>query len=235
MKPFIGTLRVTNPVRQSRASSRKRVLRGDGRPSLRSVDSEIKRCVIEPRNNPRGEPSPWSIAGAAPGISDTWTHQRAWSHRGRRNMANDQGVPRELGRPCRFLERPDGEPAYQLQDDPSAPRPRPTGTNEGRNRYRQAKETKCGERRQGVAVPHSSVEAGERPFRTPWSEGGAALWTGGWNHAEDIVPHQRVTAKRPSRARDSDIHNVTNRMRLTRTSGSVGAPGVIPGATRPRK
>jgi hypothetical protein len=28
VKPFIGTLRVTNPVRQSRASSRKRVLRG---------------------------------------------------------------------------------------------------------------------------------------------------------------------------------------------------------------
>ena len=50
MKPFDGTLRVINPVRQSRASSRKRVLRGDGRPSLRSVDSEIKRRVIEPRN-----------------------------------------------------------------------------------------------------------------------------------------------------------------------------------------
>jgi hypothetical protein len=50
VKPFIGTLRVSNPARQSRASSRKRVLRGDGRPSLRSVDSEIKRCVIEPRN-----------------------------------------------------------------------------------------------------------------------------------------------------------------------------------------
>jgi hypothetical protein len=30
VKPFIGTLRVTNPVRQSRASSRKRVLRGGG-------------------------------------------------------------------------------------------------------------------------------------------------------------------------------------------------------------
>jgi hypothetical protein len=28
VKPFIETLRVTNPVRQSRASSRKRVLRG---------------------------------------------------------------------------------------------------------------------------------------------------------------------------------------------------------------
>ena len=50
MKPSIGTLRVTNPVRQSRASSRKRVLRGERRLSLRSVDSEIKRCAIEPRN-----------------------------------------------------------------------------------------------------------------------------------------------------------------------------------------
>ena len=58
--------------------------------------------------------------------------------------------------------------------------------------------------RQEVAAPHSSDEAGERPFRTPWSEGGAALWTGSWNHAEDTVPHQRVTAKRPGRVRDSD-------------------------------
>ena len=61
-------------------------------------------------------------------------------------------------------------------------------------------------------MPHSSVEAGERPFRTPGSEGGAVLWTGSWNHAEDTVPHRRVTAKRPSRVRDSDVHNVTNRM-----------------------
>ena len=60
------------------------------------------------------------------------------------------------------------------------------------------------EGRQGVAAPHSSAEAGERPFRTPWSEGDAALWTGSWNHAEDTVPHQRVTAKRPGRVRDSD-------------------------------
>jgi hypothetical protein len=37
VKPFKETLRVTNPVRQSRASSRKRVLRGGGRPPLRSV------------------------------------------------------------------------------------------------------------------------------------------------------------------------------------------------------
>ena len=63
-------------------------------------------------------------------------------------------------------------------------------------------------------MPHSSEEAGERPSRTPWSEGGAASWTGSWNHAEDIVPRQRVTAKPPDRVRDSGVHDVTNRMRL---------------------
>ncbi len=32
--------------------------------------------------------------GGRAGISDTWTHQRAWSHRGRRNLANDHtGFP----------------------------------------------------------------------------------------------------------------------------------------------
>src|SRR5271165_3258594 len=82
--------------------------------------------------------------------------------------------------------------------------------------------------RQGVAVPHSSVEAGERPSRTPWSEGGAALWTGSWNHAEDTVPHQRVTAKRPGRVRDSDIPQRDEPGASTCTPGSVGAPGSNP-------
>ena len=31
------------------------------------------------------------------------------------------------------------------------------------------------------------------------------MWTGSWNHAEDVVPHPRVTARQPSRVRDSDI------------------------------
>jgi hypothetical protein len=46
--------------------------------------------------------------------------------------------------------------------------------------------------------------SGGTAFRTLWSEGGAALWTGSWNHAEDAVPQRRVTAKRPGRVRDSD-------------------------------
>ena len=71
MKPFTETLRVTKPVRQSWASSRKRVLRGERRLSLRSVDSELKRYVIEPRNVVcRCEPSSSFCAGAAPGRLD---------------------------------------------------------------------------------------------------------------------------------------------------------------------
>jgi hypothetical protein len=77
---------------------------------------------------------------------------------------------------------------------------------------------------QEVAASHSSGEAGERPFRTPSSEGDAALWTESWNHAEDVVPHQRVTAKRPSRVRDSDIPQRDEPDALMCTSGSVGAP-----------
>src|SRR5271157_5807318 len=102
VNPFIETLRVTNPVRQSRASSRKRVLRGDGRPSPRSVDSEIKRCVIEPRNfivvslrrgqsrGPRqalATLGPISVPGHT-GVGGTW-----------RMIVR---VSRELGRPCRL-------------------------------------------------------------------------------------------------------------------------------------
>ncbi len=116
-----------------RASSRKRVLRGAGRPSPRSVDSEIKRCVIEPRNYHRREPSSWTLAGAEPGISYTWTHRRAWSHRGRRNMADDRtgftGTWETLPSPshCRLETRLNNSRLIR------GPRPRPTGTNEGRN------------------------------------------------------------------------------------------------------
>ena len=73
-----------------------------------------------------------------------------------------------------------------------------------------------------------SIEAGERPFRTPGSEGDAALWAGSWNHAEDTVPHQRVTAKRPSRVRDSDIPQRDEPDALMCTSGYVGAVGGNP-------
>ena len=132
-KPFIGTLRVTNPVRQSRASSRKRVLRGGGRPPLRSVDSETKRYVIEPRNflvvSPRlgrsrgpsralATPGPTGVPGHT-GVGGTWRMVRR--------------VPRELGRPCR-LHR-DCRQEYRLTNSGMilGPGPGPAGTNRGRN------------------------------------------------------------------------------------------------------
>ena len=146
MKPFIETLRVTNPVRQSRASSRKRVLRGEGRLSLRSVDSEIKRCVIEPRNFLVVSPRRCQTRGPSQALAYTWTHQRAWSHRGRRNMANDQvGFSGNLGDLAVSIVTAGWSPAYQLQVDPRLPS-RAGGDEQGTKRwYRQAKETKCGE------------------------------------------------------------------------------------------
>ena len=77
-------------------------------------------------------------AGAEPGISDTWTHQRAWSHRDRRTWRMIMGVPRELGRPCRLHRDSRQEiPAYQIQVDPqSSPRPAVTkrwDATKGRN------------------------------------------------------------------------------------------------------
>ena len=206
MKPFTGTLRVTNPVRQSRASSRKRVLRGGGRPPLRSVASQIKRCVIEPRNflvvslrrgQTRGPsqalaaPGPISVPGHT-GVGGTW-----------RMITR---VPRELWETLPSPSwLPAGDPAYQLQDDPR-PRSAADGDERGTKRwYRRAKETKRGERDGKESQrPIVVMKRGNGPSRTPWSEGSAASWSGGWNHAEDTVPQKRVTAKPPDRVRDSE-------------------------------
>src|SRR5208283_2917502 len=100
---------------------------------------------------------------------------------------------------------PVGDPADQLQVDPRLRVPSRWGRTRDATMVSPSEGNEARrDGRQGVAVHHSSVEAGERPSRTPWSEGGAALWTGSWNHAEDTVPHQRVTAKPPSRVGDSD-------------------------------
>jgi len=133
LKPFAGTLRVTNPVRQSRASSRKRVLRGERRLSLRSVDSEIKRCVIEPRN----------FVVVSPRLGQTRGPCRALAPLGPNRVPGHTGVggtwrmiarvPRELGRPCRLHRHCRPETRLTNSRRIRGPRPRPTGTNEGRN------------------------------------------------------------------------------------------------------
>src|SRR5262249_2101700 len=64
------------------------------------------------------------------------------------------------------------------------------GDEQGAQRwYRQAKAPKRGERdvreSQHLIVVR---KRGNGPSRTPWSEGGAMLWTGSRNHAEGIEP-----------------------------------------------
>ena len=113
---------------------------------LRSVDSEIKRCVIEPRNflvvslrlgqsrGPRqalATPGPVRVPGHT-GVGGTW------------RMIT--GVPRELGRPCRLHRNAGRETRLTNSRMIRGPASEADGDERGTKRwYRQAKETKCGE------------------------------------------------------------------------------------------
>jgi hypothetical protein len=67
---------------------------------------------------------------------------------------------------------------------------------------------------------------GNGPYRAPWSEGGAALWAQRWNHAEGIEPPS--VSPQGNGSCEGQRHNVTSRMPLTGTSGSVGGLGGRP-------
>src|SRR5208337_1083628 len=134
VKPFAGTLRVTNPARKSRASSRKRVLRGGWvttpakrrQPDQTLCDRAPKsQLVVSPRRGqsrgPRQATNPWST-------------QPAWSHRGRRSMANDhKGSSGNLGDPVVSIEQGGWRYRLPTPGGSTAPCPGPSGTNEGRS------------------------------------------------------------------------------------------------------
>ena len=163
---------LTNPARQSLASSRKRVLRGGGRPPLRSVDSESQCRAIEPRN--------LLLAGAT--VVDT-SGGRAeapqWpgvlrSYRGPRTGRRDTRVAREPERPCRFRRDCRLESRLPTPGGSAAPVPSWRGrkedeTTESPNEGNEVRR----DGRQGVGASHSNVEAGELDRRTPRSEGDA--------------------------------------------------------------
>jgi len=176
----------SNPVRQSWASSRKRVLRGGGQPPLRSVDSSIKRCAIEPRNFLVASLRPGQMRGPRQ-ATYSWPTQPAWSHRGRRTWRMITRVPRELGRPCRLHRRcrlghrlTNSRLIHsrvlgswgRIKDD------KKISQNEGNEVQRNG--------RQGVAAPHSTGEPGEPSRGTPGREGGAVSGTVGGKHARYI-------------------------------------------------
>ena len=101
-KPFVGALRVSNPVWQSRASSQKRVLRGEGRPSPRSVDSQIRGRVIEPRKFQTSGAFVVVRSGGRVGRVSLGPIERDRSYRGRRARTMIIKAPQEPGRPDRF-------------------------------------------------------------------------------------------------------------------------------------
>src|SRR5271166_3832214 len=128
---------------------------------------------------------------------------------------------------------PAGDSAEQLQVDP-----RPTSEADGDERrtkrwYRQAKETKCGEKDgKESECPIVASKRGNGPSRTPWSKGDAALWTQRRNHAEGTAPPS--VSPQGNGSCEGQRHIVTSRMPLTGTSGSVGGlGGRPPRSTRP--
>ena len=140
--------------------------------------------------------------------TNLWSTQPAWSRRGRRTGRMITRVPpgtwETLTVPRR---RPDGSNRYnKLPADPSASA---SGAERGRMadapRYRQAKETKCGETTVRESQrPIVAANQGNGPSRTLGSEGGTVLWAGRWNHTEDSGPRLCVTLKPPDRVRDSE-------------------------------
>jgi hypothetical protein len=110
-KPFVGIRWVTNPTRQSVASSRKRVLRRGSVRARRSVDSQCQGRAIEPREYYPLEPSSLTERGQH---RHTVTARRVRSGRGRRTRRRHNRIPQELGTPCALRDaRPDREPDDQ--------------------------------------------------------------------------------------------------------------------------
>ena len=160
---------LTNPARQSLASSRKRVLRGEGRPSLRSVDSQCPGRAIEPRKiiagvlalvsrGDRVDTPQWPGVSGPAGVEEQGQGTR--------------GFPGNLGAPSVSTDisgSGTGTPTPRAHG-PASGRWEQTGRKGGIAKRRQRSAARG---RTGVGAPHSTVEAGE-PFRgTRWREGGA--------------------------------------------------------------
>jgi hypothetical protein len=175
-KPFIGTLRVTNPAWQSRASRQKRVLRGEGRPSLRSVDSQVKGRVIEPRKRKRSGAFALDICGGRVGRATLGPAERGRSHRGRRAWAMANRVPQEPGRPRRLHRNSGSGTGTSTPRCPGRALPADGSKQATQRWYRQAKATKRGETDGGESErPVLPWKLGNHSKGTQRREGGAVL------------------------------------------------------------
>jgi len=134
---------LTNPARQSLASSRKRVLRGGGRHPLRSVDSESRCRAIEPRNLCSREPPLLTQAGAAPrrhnglaSFGPTGVQEQGAGTRGSLGNLRDPAVSTDISGSGTGIPTPRAPGCAS----------RPVGANRTQGWYRQVKATKRGER-----------------------------------------------------------------------------------------
>src|SRR5208337_4742621 len=170
VKPFAGTLRVTNPARKSRTSSRKRVLRGGWvtTPTKRRQPDQTL-CDRAPKSQLVVSPRRCRSRGPRQ-ATNSWSTQPAWSHRGRRSMANDhKGSSGNLGDPVVSIEQ--GGRRYRLTNSRSI-HGSASGAGGGRTTDATMVSPSEGNEarrngRQGVAAPHSTVEAGEPTRGTP--------------------------------------------------------------------
>ena len=145
----VGTLRVISPARPRLVASRKRVLRGHGRPWLRSVDSECAGRVIEPRKDFVAEADAVDIAEGNTGALSRMASDLAPRHAGVVEQGTYTGVRQEPGMSSCLLE----------------------------TRYRRAKETKRGGmgvwKSEPFIVP---VKPRNQLEGTRWREGAAESW-----------------------------------------------------------
>ncbi len=172
---------LTNPVRQSWPAAGSESCVVEGRPSLRSVDSECPGRAIEPRKIIAGVLALVSRGDRVgtprwPGVTDP-------AGVGEQGQGT-RGVPRNLGAPSFSTESSGSGTGTPT---PRSPRPGVAGRREQTIDATVVSRSEGNEAQRkggtGVGAPHSTVETGE-PFRgTRWREGGAVLrdrWRETW-------------------------------------------------------
>ena len=201
--------------------------------TLRSVDSEVKGREIEPRKLKTLGAFVVDISGGRVRRCYTWSRRTRLILPGSKDTDNDQegspGTWEARSSPPTISGSGTGIPT------PRSPRPRvPAAGSQSDARVVSPGDHEARrDGRAGVGAPHSSVEAGERPFRTLWSEGCRVVDRRPEprrGHRTSETCHRKAAGS----CEGQRTCNVTSQMREIHTSGSVGALGEqSPRATRP--
>jgi hypothetical protein len=203
-KPFIESMRVRIPPGKAGSAARNESCVVVGRPTLRSVDSEVKGRVIELRKLKTLGTFVVDISGDRVGRSYIWSRRRRLILPGSKDTDKDhQGFPGTWETrwspptfsgsgpaiPTPRSPRP-SVPAAGSKSDARVVSP---GDHEGRR-----------EGRTGVGAPHMSVEAGERALPDPAERRGRRVVDQRPEPRRGNRTSERVPARSLDRARDSE-------------------------------